>query len=493
MDDISRRLYSAAQVRELDRRAMQSGISGYALMQRAAAACWDELRTRWPAARRIHVVCGSGNNGGDGFEIARLARASGCEVTAWQVGESPRAGDALTAHQAWTAGRGVTRPFATDGLKDVEVVVDALFGIGLTRAVSGAAQAAIAAINAAHAAGAGVLAVDVPSGLDAALGNILGDAVLADVTVTFIGDKLGLHTDSGPDCAGDVILDCLDIPSAVYEGIEPLALRLHADDLKRWLPLRARSAHKGSNGHVLLIGGNEGMAGAILMAACAALRAGAGLVTVATRANHAAILTAAQPELMCRGVETATHLLPMMESADVIAIGPGLGQDAWSRRLLARVLECAAPLVVDADALNLLAREPLHRSGWILTPHPGEAARLLNIRTADVQHDRAGAAAKLRESYGGVVVLKGAGSLIQGNELRLCPYGNPGMAAGGMGDVLTGIAAAFVAQGLSLEDAANAAVLAHALTGDRAARTGQRGLLPGDLLAELRAVVNPCS
>jgi NAD(P)H-hydrate epimerase len=305
---------------------------------------------------------------------------------------------------------------------------------------------------------------------------------------------LGLYTGSGVDFSGEVVLDTLGIPAQVFGTVQPLAELQEPGDLSAWLPTRKRNTHKGANGHVVLVGGDTGMAGAILLAGQAALRAGAGLVVLATRGGHTAALTAAQPELMCHAVSNADDLVPLLERATVVAIGPGLGQGAWSRSLLARVLQTNLPLVVDADALNLVAQLPIAsatRERWILTPHPGEAARMLGLQNTELQSDRPGAAMELRRRYGGCIVLKGAGTLVQGQKLAICPFGNPGMSVGGMGDVLTGIIAAFIAQGLPLERAANAGVLAHALAGDRAASGGMRGLLPTDLLGELRAVVNP--
>jgi NAD(P)H-hydrate epimerase len=233
------------------------------------------------------------------------------------------------------------------------------------------------------------------------------------------------------------------------------------------------------------------MAGAILLAARAALRGGAGWVSVATRAAHAAALTAAQPELMCHGVEDPRELRALLARASVIALGPGLGQGEWGRAMWSQALSAPQPLVVDADGLNWLAENPSRREDWVLTPHPGEAARLLGCATGEVQSDRLARAGELAQRYGGVSMLKGAGTLVQGRELALCPHGNPGMAVGGMGDVLCGLIAALIAQGLAPERAAQAGVLAHALAGDRAARAGERGLIPADLLAELRAVLNP--
>lgn len=490
MSEMASRFYSSAQVRELDRRAIARGIAGYALMQRAAAAAWRELLRRWPKAQRLALLCGPGNNGGDGYELARLARAAGLEVEAFQVGAPAGSGDAATARKAWLDDGGRAPDYRGQPVA-ADVVVDALFGIGLARAPEGAAQAAILAINAARGTGAGVLALDVPSGLDADRGATPGDAVRADLTVTFIGAKPGLHTGAGPDQAGQVVFDNLRVPPAVYDGVAALAEGLRPASLAAVLPRRARTAHKGDMGHVLLVGGDAGMAGAILLAARAALRAGAGWVSVATREAHAASLTAAQPEIMCHGVEDPRALRGLFERASVIALGPGLGRSEWSRGLWSQAMSAPQPAVLDADGLNWLAENPSRRDDWVLTPHPGEAARLLGCSTADIQRDRAAGARQLRERYGGVAVLKGAGTLVQGESLALCPYGNPGMAVGGMGDVLCGLIAGLLAQGLGPESAARAGVLAHALAADRAAARGERGLAPSDLLREFQPLLNP--
>lgn len=486
-----RQFYASAQVRELDRRAIAGGVAGRALMQRAAAAAWRELLWRWPKAQRIAVLCGPGNNGGDGYEVARLARAAGVGVELWRVGESPSRGDAAAARKSWRDEGGGERAYRGEALAPADVVVDAIFGIGLDRAPEGAAQAAILAMDAARDAGAGVLALDVPSGLDADRGGAPGDAVRADLTVTFIAAKPGLHTGAGPDHAGQVVLDDLDVPTATFDGVPAAAAALGAPPLREALPRRARTAHKGQMGHVLLVGGDEGMAGAILLAARAALRAGAGLVSVATRGAHAAALTAAQPELMCHGLDEPRKLRGLLERATVVAVGPGLGRGEWGRAVWSQVLTAPQPLIVDADGLNWVAENPARREDWVLTPHPGEAGRLLGVSGSAIQDDRAGAVRRLRERYGGVCVLKGAGTLVGGAGLALCPHGNPGMAVGGMGDVLCGVIAGLMAQGLGAEAAARVGVAAHALAGDRAAVRGERGLIPADLIAELRPLLNP--
>lgn len=271
------------------------------------------------------------------------------------------------------------------------------------------------------------------------------------------------------------------------------ATPLTDDMLRAWLPPRARASHKGDYGHVLVVGGDHGMVGAVRLAGEAAARTGSGLVSIATRAAHAAVSAAVRPELMCHGVECARDLRVLLQRASVVAIGPGLGQSAWAHDMLAAVLQMRLPRVVDADALNLLAQESMQCDHWVLTPHPGEAARLLDMTTKQVQADRLQAAQALQQRYGGVCVLKGAGTLVCTSEsISICEVGNPGMASGGMGDVLTGIIAGLLAQGLSLVDAACAGVYIHAKAGDRAAQEGERGLLASDVMPHLRKLVNPC-
>lgn len=484
-------LYRAEQVRLLDQRAItEQGIPGYTLMCRAAAAALVALQQHWPQARTLTVIAGAGNNGGDGYVLARLAQAAGLVSQVVYLSDpATLQHDAATAYQDALAAAVPIAPF-TQAALTADVLVDALFGTGLARAVTGAYQAAITAIN---ASGRPVLAIDIPSGLQADSGSVLGCAVRAAVTVTFIALKQGLFSGAGPEQCGQIVFADLAVPPVVFAGIEPTCQRYTGDDLLTRLPRRNRTGHKGDYGHVLIIGGDHGMAGAARMSAEAAARCGAGLVSIATRREHAAMQAALRPELMFRGVENAAELKPLLERADVVAIGPGLGTQDWGRALLAAVLATALPLVVDADALNLLAVAPQRRDNWILTPHPGEAARLLGMDTATLQQDRFAAARRLHERYGGVAVLKGAGSLIAAADgsLTVVNTGNPGMASGGMGDLLTGIIASLLAQGLSLPAAARTGVYLHGRAGDRAAADGERGLLALDLLPHLRTLVNP--
>jgi NAD(P)H-hydrate epimerase len=492
MADLPTALYDGGGSRALDRAAIAGGIDSFELMWRAGSSAWRVLRERWPEARRLLVLCGSGNNGGDGYVIATLAARARIEARVVRAGE-PTSDDARRAAQESRNAGVASQPlaeFLVDGAAGVDVIVDAIFGTGLTRAPEGDWFTAIDLVN---RSGLPVLAIDVPSGVNADTGAAPGIAVRADLTVTFIGVKVGLMTGAGSGLAGDVVYARLEVPDVVLESVAPVAIRLCRPVLAGLLRPRPRDAHKGDYGHVLVIGGELGMGGAARMAAEAAARAGAGLVTVATRDDHAPMLNAVRPELMVRGVGEPSALAELLAGKNVIAVGPGLGQGKWGRGLWNAVRGTQIPKVVDADALNLLAMEPTTRTDWVLTPHPGEAARLLECRSADVQADRLSAAATLRERFGGVCVLKGAGTVIaaHGNRPMVCDAGNPGMASGGMGDVLTGIIAGLMAQGLAPERAAWVAVWAHAVAADDCAKHGgEIGLLATDLLAVVRRLLN---
>ncbi|MEE4377016.1 MAG: NAD(P)H-hydrate dehydratase [Candidatus Competibacteraceae bacterium] len=494
MQNLPVALYRAAQVRELDRLAIEErGIPGYTLMSLAGEAAFAALRRHWPNAQHIAVVCGGGNNAGDGYIVAKRALQAGLNVVALTLSDPDNLrGDALTAYQDARAAGVAIQAFEPTGFPQTEVIVDAILGTGLEREVTGAWRDAIETINNQRA---GVLAIDIPSGLNADTGAIMGIAIDAGVTVTFIGLKQGLFTGQGPARCGTVLFDNLNVPADVYDIVHPSSQLYTGDNLPSLLPRRSRSAHKGHHGHVLVVGGDSGMAGAARMAAEAAARCGAGLVSVATRAAHAGIQAALRPELMFRGVESVAELTDLLTRATVVAIGPGLGTKDWSQILFNAALTTDLPLVVDADGLNLLAANPVHRDNWILTPHPGEAARLLQTTPAQIETDRFAAAAEIALRYGGVCVLKGAGSVIASEKegLFLCDRGNPGMASGGMGDVLTGVIAGLLAQGLTLTQAACAGVYVHASAGDQAALSGERGLLAMDLMTYLHTLVNPDS
>ncbi|MDI5890816.1 NAD(P)H-hydrate dehydratase [Halomonas rhizosphaerae] len=488
-----RPLYRADQVRELDRRTIAAGIEGFALMQRAAAAAWQSLRARWPGVPSLSVFCGGGNNGGDGHVLAALAAAEGLAVQRILLkpidelsGDARRAADMATAAgvgaESWRA------ELALEG----ELIVDALLGTGLGGEVRGEAREAIEAINASVLP---VLAIDIPSGLHADTGAVLGTAVRASRTVTFIGDKLGLHTGAAPSCVGELDFRALGVDAEGETDIVPAARLLGPGLIAAWLPPRDRTTHKGDVGHALVLGGAPGFGGAALLAAEACARLGAGKVSLATAPEHVTASLVRRPEVMVHGIRGAGDLAGLAVRADVLVVGPGLGQGSWGQGVLQAALAAARPLVVDADALNLLATRftGQRREDWVLTPHPGEAARLLGLSAGEIEADRPAAALALQRRYGGVVVLKGAGSLVAGPEgLAVCPYGNPGMASGGMGDALSGILGALLAQGLPLEPAVRLGVLVHALAADMAAREGgERGLLAGDLASCARILVNP--
>jgi len=491
MQNLPTNIYSVAAVRETDRTTIEDhGVPGYTLMTRAAAAAVREARERFPDAQRWQIICGAGNNGGDGYVMARLAAQDGIVVSVISLIDPEKlTGDAATAWGDFAAEGGVVMPWAGDLDDQADLLVDGILGSGLERAVGGEFADAVAKINAHRAP---VLALDIPTGLHGDSGAVLGTAVRADLTVTFVGLKSGLFLGDAPAHCGAIRFADLDIPDSYRDGIEPAYRSVDDARLLAELGPRARGAHKGDFGHVLVIGGGEGMPGAVRLAGEAALRTGAGRVSVATHPSHAAILIATRPELMSHAVDDASDLEPLLEKTDVVAFGPGLGQSGWARALYARIAESSLPAIWDADALNLLATSPAQAANRVITPHPGEAATLLETRTASVQADRPSALASLVAKYGGTAVLKGAGSLVSTDSTPfLCVSGNPGMAAPGMGDVLTGIIAGLLAQGLRMEDAAAMGVEVHARAGDRAARAGERGLIASDLISELRAVLNP--
>jgi ADP-dependent NAD(P)H-hydrate dehydratase / NAD(P)H-hydrate epimerase len=490
-------IYSAAQVRALDAWEIDKRrVPAFTLMTRAAEGALKVLRGRWPQARRVAVVCGAGNNGGDGYVLARLCQAAGLEVLVLAATPPDKLiGDARRAQEECLAAGGRAHPFVADALSGCDLIVDGLLGTGLKGETRPETLATIRAINAAKRP---VLALDIPSGVNADSGVVLDAAVRAEVTVTFVAFKAGLFLGDGPEHCGVVLLDDLKIVAPVLPQFTPLMRRIDDAELAAALPRRRRETHKGDNGRVLVIGGGSGMPGALRLAGEAALRAGAGLVTVAGAVENLVSVTATQPELIYLPVSSTTSIEGALRATDIVAIGPGLGQSEWAQRLWGEVrANAGVPVVVDADALNLLARNPARLpENWIITPHPGEAARLLGIETAAVQSDRLGAARELHSRYGAVTVLKGAGTLIAcgaagAPEIWICERGNPGMATAGMGDVLTGVIASLRAQCADSAIAARVGVLVHALAGDSAAQGGQRGLIASDVIGELRGWVNP--
>ncbi|MFT5446462.1 MAG: hydroxyethylthiazole kinase-like uncharacterized protein yjeF [Gammaproteobacteria bacterium] len=492
-------LYRVDDVRALDRIAIEEfGMAGVELMERAGLSAWRSTRARWPQGNRIAILCGGGNNGGDGFVFARLAAQAGLQPEVFALDSVKRTGgDAGIALQRMRKQGVRLREPQQFQPAQFDVVVDALFGTGLSRALDGAAAQLVHSANDSQL---GRIALDIPSGLDGDTGRALGVVFDSDLTVSFVALKQGLFTADARAFCGEILLDDLQIPDDAYARTPVRAWRVEPARLlscqARPLGERDARAHKGLFGHVLVIGGEHGFGGAARLCAEACARCGAGLVSVATRTIHVPALISARPELMAHGIESATALPNLLQAASVVAIGPGLGRNDWGRELLATALADAAdrPVVLDADALNLLAEPtalkiPLQ---CVMTPHPGEAARLLDCSTAQVEADRFAAVKQLVERYRCVVLLKGAGTLVAGpsTAVHVIEGGNPGMASGGMGDVLTGIIASLLAQGLPAIDAAVVGAALHAMAADTAAsRGGERGLLAADLFAPLRRLV----
>lgn len=492
------RLYRAEQVRELDRLTIAAGTTGFELMQQAGRTAFRHLTRQWPDCRAISVLCGGGNNGGDGYVIAALALRHGMRVQLLAVSDPEQ----LTGEAAQAYARAVQEGvkiqlWQPESVLTGQVVVDALLGIGLTGTVKAPFDQAIAQIN---SSGKPVLAVDVPSGLCADRGVPLGCAVEADLTVTFIGKKIGLWTGEGPALAGVRRFEPLLVPESVRAQVSETAEMISTEDIARLIKPRHRTAHKGDYGRILVVGGDLGFAGAVMLAAQTAARSGAGLVKVMTRPEHVSALVARQPELMVTGLTSMHQLDQWLGWADVAVLGPGLGQEAWGQQLWQKVMLADCVKVIDADALNLMATKPgfmqqlpASAKNWVLTPHPGEAARLLGIGVADVEQDRPAAVRQIQQQYGGTVLLKGAGTLIfDGQLLSVNNSGNPGMASGGMGDVLAGLVGALRAQGLTGYDAACLGAQVHGLAADQLAKKfGERGLLAADLIRPIRVLLNP--
>ncbi|MCU7845021.1 MAG: NAD(P)H-hydrate dehydratase [Candidatus Thiodiazotropha sp. (ex Monitilora ramsayi)] len=491
-DELPYALYTAAQVREFDRIAIEEfAIPGKELMERAGSRAFQWMQERWSELNEIVVVCGVGNNGGDGFVVARMAKQAGLRVRVCMMGNPVKLkGDARMNADAWLEmGQEIESYNSVPGKPDL--IVDALLGTGLEREVTDAWATAIDDLNRHQAP---VYSLDIPSGLNSDTGRIMGTAIEASATISFIGLKQGMFTGQGPDCCGEIVFDALDLPARIYSRQLLSTRRIDWRKVSHQLLPRQRTAHKGDFGHLLVIGGGPGYPGAIRLAAEAAARTGAGLVTMATHRDHVATLNIGRPELMCRGVDDMEDLAPLIQQANAIVLGPGLGRSEWAERIYLAATGSGLPMVVDADGLNWLAKHPMRRDSRILTPHPGEAARLLGITTAEVQADRFSALDALQRRYGGDVVLKGAGTLIgtgTDHPPALCSEGNPGMATGGTGDLLAGIAGALIAQDYTEREAAELGVCLHAAAGDRAARAGEVGMLAGDLLPELRSLLNP--
>lgn len=473
--------FSAEATRTLESLAAADGIAHMTLMARAGASAFATLRWQWPRARRLAVVCGRGNNGGDGYVLARLAHAAGFVVDAFAHG-APEKEPALAARAALVAAGLAPQPFTHNACARADVVVDALFGSGLVRALNDDDAGVIGMLN---AAATPVLAIDVPSGVHADTGHVARSAVRADATAAFVTLKPGLFTGDGPAYAGRIFFDDLALPSRLYARVPACAQRLQAT--AAMLPARARTAHKAAAGTVLAVGGDADMAGAIWLCGLGAARAGAGLVRIATHPAHTAL--GPYPEFI---VADARDVRRDAANADCVALGPGLGRGRWGETVFADASECGRPVVLDADGLNWLAdagAPSARRDDWVLTPHPGEAARLLRCDIGDIARDRLRAARAIAARFGGVCVLKGAGTIVaDATDAAICERGTPALATAGAGDVLTGVIAGLIAQGATPLTAARLGVWLHAVAGEQAA-TGDRGLLAHEIAAALPRII----
>ena len=467
----------------------------FTLMERAGKAAFDHLKKSWPYARHIVVLVGSGNNGGDGYIVASLAKEFGWHVTLGAIDPNKKlTGDALQAQQNWLTTQGKILPWQDLELSNFDVIVDALLGTGLSGQVK---EDFAQAINGINQACVPVLSIDIPSGLHADLGYALGHCVQANCTVTFVAKKIGLTTGQGKSYTGKLIYNDLGIGETFATLAKPAAHLIRFAHLPK-LAKRADNAHKGLFGRLLCIGADQGMPGSIRMTSEAALRSGAGLVRAYCHPDNRLAIAMGRPELML----SSDNFEQQLTWASVFALGPGLGQNHWGTNLFTQVFkhlkQHSKPLVLDADGLNLLAADKtgLHQlldsKRTVLTPHPAEAGRLLGCKTSQIEEDRLASATQIARKYQAVCVLKGAGSIISdGQQSWISQDGNPGMATGGMGDVLTGIIAALLCQGMSATQAALFGVCLHGGAADKvASQYGQRGMLATDLFEPIRVLIN---
>ena len=484
-------LYPAQQIKDNEGQAAElAGSSLYGLMKRAGEACYQVFKTHFPEARHVLVLTGKGNNGGDGYIFAAIAKDAGFFVQLCQLGDAGGlTGDAAQARDAWRVEQGVIDDIEQADFAAADVIVDALLGTGLSGPVRAEYQRLINKIN---QAGKPVLSVDIPSGLNADTGAISNVAVKAQATITFVGLKQGLFTGRAAENCGQIYFSGLGITEQFTALSVSDVSRISYPQLRGLLAPRSRTSHKGDFGKTLLLGGNIGMPGALRLAGEAALRTGSGLVKVLTRQENRFAVIAGRPELMLADSDLdKVSSNSLHDWATTLVVGPGLGGDEWAKKLFSCVVASDLPTVLDADALNLLAESPVRKDNWILTPHPGEAANLLGCSTAQIEEDRFTAVRELQYKFGGVVILKGAGTLICDDKLiYVADVGNPGMASGGMGDVLSGIIGGLLAQGFNSVQAAMLAVCIHGLAADLAAEKDERGLLASDLFPYIRKLVN---
>ena len=483
-----RKIYLANQIKDLDKLTIsEQQITSFSLIKRAAFAARDLLLHRWSEVKEVGIVCGLGNNGADGFVLGAMLADRGIQVTIHSPAVSLKKNSEAEIASSLCLERNIKMTNIDETLEKSELIVDALLGTGLSRDVEGEYFEVIRKVNQSNKP---VLAIDIPSGLCSDTGRERGACVRADVTITFIGEKVGLYTGDGPAFGGELIFNNLEVPLNIYSQVKHAAKILELKSQKLKVPKRKVNSHKGSHGHTLIVGGDEGMGGAAIMAAEAALYSGAGLVSLLTHPSNVSAALSRKPEIMVKGLTKSLDLNRILQIASSVVLGPGLGTGKWGIELYSKIIKVNKPLVLDADGLNCLAIYPHVRDNWILTPHPGEGKRLLE---KDCQADRINSVIELSKCYRATTVLKGLGTLISNEDgnVSLCPYGNPGMAAGGMGDILSGVIGALIAQGVTNFDSAKLGVVLHSFSADViAGRQGKIGLLATDLLPEIRRLLN---
>ncbi len=489
---LAQKLYSGDQVRQLEAQAAHvTGIEMYTLMQRAGASVYEHCVALFPKVTQYLVMVGGGNNAGDGYVTALAARNAGKQVILCAIDPTQKLkGDAAKAQQAWLNAGGRIETFSEEKVEQAQIIVDGLLGTGISGSIRAEFKKVIDTINVANVP---IISIDVPSGLNANTGASLGDCIHATATVTFIGIKQGLTTGAGKQACGQLIFEDLGVGQAFADIAQSTASLLEFENCQG-LHARALNSHKGTYGRLLCIGGNKGMPGSIRMTAEAALRTGAGLVKVYTHEDSILPICSGRPELMV----TSNALKDELNWASCIVIGPGLGQDEWSENTFNEVLnhvqQHPKPIIIDADGLNLLSHigSISVLPDCVITPHVGEASRLLKVPANEIESNRFVYARKCALHYHATCILKGAGSIIdiQGHAW-VCGHGNPGMATAGMGDVLAGILGGLMAQGLEKNAACQYGVSIHAKAGDiMADKFGQRGLLATDLFDTVRMLVN---
>lgn len=471
-------LYQREQVYRLDQQTIKMDAQpALLLMHKAATATWHALQQRWPECQKLVILAGAGNNGGDAFALALLAKQAKT-ISLYMIGDSERQSPESTYYrEAWLAQGGEVLTWEGE-CPECDVIVDGLLGIGLNKDLDQHWQSLIAQINSTQAVR---VCIDIPSGLNADTGVAMPCAIRADLTVSFIGRKIGCWLADGPDYCGELVFDDLGISTSALNAEAAICSIIHSNNIQ--LPIkRSRNSHKNQFGHILIVGGDRGMPGAVRLSAMAALRAGAGMVSVCVHPDNYTAIAAADPELM---IGTWDELERLLARATVVVIGPGLGQSTTAQNLLGVLSACKIPMVIDADALHADVLDNMQSERIVITPHPGEAARLLHCTVAQIQQDRVKALQQITQQWNAACVLKGSGSLVglRHGSLSLCQNGHAGMATAGSGDVLSGLVAAYLGQGLTPLEAATGAVYVHARAAEHYARaTHANSLIASDLL-----------